>query len=127
MVDETITTAKLRQIKTVSMIGILAAGHVHAQTINNANMQNYFNDVCDRIVSSPSTGSILSTRRSILAASQQGQSDLFNSCIGYFQSEGGLSNGFFSGLSAEGFEALRLDALLFAQTENDNAMDRLQA
>jgi len=125
LVDEMRRT-KLRHIKTVSMIGLLTTGHAYAQTVNTTNMQNYFNDVCDRVIASPGTGSILSARKSVLAASRQGQSDLFNSCVGYFQSEGGLSDGFFSALSAEGFEALKLDALLFAQTESDNAMDRLQ-
>lgn len=107
--------------------GLVGSNFAAAQTTNGANMENYFNDLCNRALSAFGTGSILSTRKTILAASQQGQSDLYSVCIDLIQSDGAIPQSFFDDLSAGGFEAFKLDALLFAQTENDSIMDRLQA
>lgn len=115
----------------LALTGLLMAANSQAQTTaapeisgnpNTNNMNFYFQNLCDSMVQNLGTAN---PRRSIQAASINGQNDLINACFAYFQANSATA--FIENIDPTGFISFKLDALLFAQTENDNVMDRMQA
>lgn len=103
-------------------------GPINPNTLATA---TYFDAVCQPVINLGlgGGGQLSSGRASIQAATQQGQSALFNACNDYFfgQRTQQSVQSFIEGIDPTGFISFKLDTLLFAQGQSEDAMDRLQA
>ncbi|HEX2583769.1 MAG TPA: autotransporter outer membrane beta-barrel domain-containing protein [Steroidobacteraceae bacterium] len=125
---------------TLLLAAMLLAPSVYAQKAggpttpispNTLQADRYFQDICFSASASSSSSSIpnlgVSERRQVQAATPQGQSALRNACGAYLQAPTAAVQKFIEGINPTGFISFKIDSLLFAQSENDSAMDRAQA
>lgn len=120
---------------TALLAAMLLAPSVYAQKAggpatplnpNTVAADSYFNDLCAPYFNNLGVDS---GRRTIQAATQQGQNALATACGDYFfgQRTQQSVQDFIEGIDPTGFISFKIDSLLFAQNENDSAMDRMQA
>jgi len=124
----------LRRVKyLISVLFVLCSLSSNAQTtvptITNSNtlaMGQYFDALCNALFKNLGTAN---PRVTIQAATQQGQTDLTNACGNYVngQRSGQQIQTFIEGIDPTGFISFKLDSLLFAQSDNESSMDRMQA
>jgi len=137
----------IRRINTaLALVGascVLMSTSGYAQTAgttaNSNAMQTYFINISNPFDPTTVCGDWFnqnagtdSPRAKIQASTQQGIDNLGLACDAYFRQ---VAQGkppvtavaFMDAITPDDFVAFKLDALLFAQSENDNAMDRMQA